>query len=269
MKPELKRIEAALQQVASHYLADSASLPEEMVSCPLSSSTVSPRQPESDLPSDKFERLTVDAITTSLESLLASELGTPSVEPGPALPEFTASQENQQAFIAFTNSALATSLLKDLQTKVGEWMAALEAVIQQIQALYEEGPIVDGWLESFNADGSFDADARRIAIAKALQIPYTAFPQDVVAQVEATTSAIPSSTAASGKTAYRLCGLREDGQVWCRYCPHEQIPDVSLAIVRYQRLQTLLLRKQSLEQQLGALTEALIDVHSRIVELTE
>jgi len=46
--------------------------------------------------------------------------------------------------------------------------------------------------------------------------------------------------------------------VWSRPCPSEQIPSVSLAIARYQRLRQLLARKQQLETRLNQLAETLL-----------
>jgi hypothetical protein len=65
--------------------------------------------------------------------------------------------------------------------------------------------------------------------------------------------------------SYRLCGLNEDGHPWFRHCPVEQVPDVSLAIARYQRFQTLVSRKHTLESRLAQLTEALIELQVQVL----
>lgn len=257
MKPELKRIEAALQQAASQYLAMPGSPATERETYRSNDTTDSHEC--SPLPA-------TSSLTEELDGLFTAGLATPAIESGPALPEFTASHESQPPFAALTNSALATNLLKELETKVGEWLTGLEAVVQQIQALYAEGPIVDGWLESFRPDGTFDMEARQVAIANALnKITAPQLPSlRTVQPPDATSNPTISETHTDGKTAYRLCGLSDDGQVWCRYCPSDQIPDVSLAIVRYQRMQILLARKHSLESRLSLLTETLVDVHGRV-----
>ncbi|MBF2025447.1 MAG: hypothetical protein IGS48_01595 [Oscillatoriales cyanobacterium C42_A2020_001] len=263
MKLELKRIEAALQQAASQYL----SMPDfpDVEREASRSSDMPGSHTNSRLPSNS---LLAEELPPPLDTLFHSGLATPSIDLGPALPEFTASHESQHPFVALTNSALATNLLKDCQMKVSEWVAALEAVVQQIQGLYEEGPIVDGWLESFKPDGSFDTEARQVAIAKALK--QSTSPQlpslQTMPMPDAANNSVAGEVTTGGKTGYRLCGLSDDGQIWCRYCPNDQIPDVSLAIVRYQRLQTLLAHKHSLESRLGLLTEALVDVHGRVIE---
>lgn len=200
MKPELKRIELALQQASKQYVV-----------VPNRPTSAHDRHPASSSPTLKTEFLDTNTslfATNSAPAVLAAS-GNHSL-PSP--------QENHH-FVTLTNSALSVNLLQDLQTMVAEWGTALETVLQQIQVVYEEGPIVNGWLESCNE----------------------------------TTNA-----------AYRLCGLDEEGQIWNRACPPAQVPDISLAIVRYQRLQTLLARKQSLENRLSILTETLVDVHGRV-----
>ena len=74
------------------------------------------------------------------------------------------------------------------------------------------------------------------------------------------TPALPAASA----SGYRLCGLNEDGQLWFRHCPPEQIAVVSLAIARYQKLKLLLARKQSLETRLSQLAETLIAMHAEL-----
>jgi hypothetical protein len=167
MKPDLKRIEAAMEEAACHYSSSIKPIVDEFVAAP-----------------DRYQ------------------------------------------FTAFVNSALAKDLLTDLQVRVREWTAGLEELVQQIQAAYHEGPIIDGWLESSQ-------------------------PND------------------PAQSSYRLCGLDEDGQIWYRDYPAEQIPDISLAIARYQRLRTLLNRKQHLEAQLSRLTQALVEAHEKIAEATQ
>jgi hypothetical protein len=51
-----------------------------------------------------------------------------------------------------------------------------------------------------------------------------------------------------------------------RDCPAEQVPDVSLAIARFQRFQHILGRKRKMESRLARLTEALIDLHGQVLD---
>jgi hypothetical protein len=120
-----------------------------------------------------------------------------------------------------SNPAFTLSLLHDIALVVGQWQAELEKTHQQIQVLYTEGPIVDGWLES--------------------------------------------GQSLDGKTqGYRLCGLDEQGRVWKRLCPSEQLPSLSLAIARYQKLRQLLAHKKNLEVRLNRLAKTLTMLRGRL-----
>lgn len=213
MKPDLQRIEAALE--AARQAAGQAQ----------SAVSIDGWLPAIASEDTGFSTLS-GTVLEGYRDRPQPSLPFPQVEQRPNLPEFAIAAERHHPFVALTNSALATNLLKDLQVQVQTWVVNLEAILQQIQVVYEEGPLVDGWLESFNAD----------------------------------------QPAATG---YRLCGLAEDGQVWSRPCPPSQVPDISLAIVRYQRLQTLLRQKQQLESLLGRLTESLVDLHGKLTEPIE
>lgn len=204
MKPGLKRIEAALAGATSSY-APPLGEPDEHTATP---------------PPDLFSLS--DRPLPPQPSDLLTPVMHPKVEPSPNLPEF-ADSTDRYPFVALTNAALAINLLKDLQGQVEKLLANLESTLQQIQAVYDEGPIVEGWLESSN-------------------------PTDPV------------------HAMYRLCGLSNDGQIWYRHCPPEQVADVSLAIARYQRLQALLQHKHRQETLLGRLTTALVNLHSQLGE---
>lgn len=250
MKPELKRIEAALQQAANQYHAElvssghsvfSPSFPQSGQSNDSTTRGLGPSNPYAPI----FEQTGTSATDIqAIQGVLRYDSESTTLVKEPTLPGFTASQESN-GFVALTNSALAINLLQDLQTMVGEWVTGLETVIQQIQALYEEGPIVDGWLESVK--------------------PPTG---DAIAQqsLHESVTIVNTRSVDPSQTTYRLCGLNEDGQIWCHPCPPEQVPDISWAIVRYQRLRNLLTRKNTLEAQLGLLTETLVEVHGKIAK---
>jgi hypothetical protein len=74
----------------------------------------------------------------------------------------------------------------------------------------------------------------------------------------------PSSTEEAVRTDYRLCGLDADGQLWSRPCPTQQVPYVSLAIARYQKLRILLGTKQTLENRLNQLIQSLTVLSGQI-----
>jgi hypothetical protein len=119
------------------------------------------------------------------------------------------------------NPLFPLSLLQDIATIVEDWQAQLESLHDQIQAVYLDGPIVDGWLEA-----------------------------------EATLDGVIQG--------YRLCGLDDQGQMWARPCPPDQLPGVSTAIARYQHLRQLLAQKQSIEMRFQQLGETLAMVRSSL-----
>lgn len=136
------------------------------------------------------------------------------------------------------NPALAMNLLKEIEAMVTEWQAELKQVLQQIQGLYLEGPIVDGWLEASPSTQSESLDATPMNALNLVGKQPTVDPWQPLPGVQ-----------------YRLCGLGSDGQLWSRPCPTDQLGSVSLAIARYQKLRQLLGRKQQLETRLGQLSE--------------
>lgn len=111
--------------------------------------------------------------------------------------------------------------------------AELGKIVCQIKDLYLEGPIVDGWLESHqytpdSGDGSYEPIAYSMSYVEAYIEP-------------------GKVTCESPRAGYRLCGFDAAGVKWVRPCPLEQLPSVSMAIARYQKLKQLLERKRYLE----------------------
>lgn len=163
------------------------------------------------------------------------------------------------------NPALAMNLLKELEAIVAGWQQQLHQVLRQLQDLYLEGPILNGWLESYGCQEG-TAPAFRHAEVDCLMnyVEKLVQTSDVTSEpsVGVSDSVSPVGTAAGA--GYRLCGMNEDGQLWFRHCPSEQVPEVSLAIVRYQKLQGLLEQKDELEQRLSNLAETLIGLHAQM-----
>ncbi len=139
------------------------------------------------------------------------------------------------------NPALAINLLQDIAQVVHRWQKELKELKQKIEAIYLAGPIIDGWLESYPRKGQTEncLDSVQDLIS----------PEDKLADC----------------SRYRLCGLHEDGKLWYRACPAEQVADVSIAIARYQKLKQLLNRKQDLEYRLEQLA---VDLASLCSSLT-
>jgi hypothetical protein len=176
----------------------------------------------------------------------------------PALPRAKSPSISNHRHAA--NPSLAISLLKEIETKVGAWQQDLEQVIQQVRSLYEEGPIVDGWLESHAANGASQVVQPKTAALRHVEL------EDLMEYIEEICSVKPAAPEEPSGTHYRLCGLDTDGQLWSRPCPAEQVPYVSLAIARYQKLRILLGKKQALENRLQQLVQTLTLLHGQLEE---
>lgn len=170
----------------------------------------------------------------------------------PSLPKFKTPTFSSHRHGA--NPALAMNLLQEIQEHVAGWQKELHTILQQIQDLYLEGPIVNGWLECNPQEGE-SAGTATLRHAEVDRL------MDYVEEICAPTA---TEAAKSPLTGYRLCGIDTSGQVWSRPCPSEQLPTVSMAIARYQRLRQLLGRKQHLETRLSQLAQTLVVLHSHI-----
>lgn len=131
--------------------------------------------------------------------------------------------------------ALEMNLLPENHTDVAAYEAQLQQIVGQIQDIYLEGPIVDGWLES-----------EPLKSEQTAMLPLTKVEQ-LMEEVEQKT------TCSSPRASYRLCGVDIAGKTWSRPCPIEQLPSVSMAIARYQKLRQLLSCKQYIETHLKQL----------------
>lgn len=270
MNPNLKRIEATLNQLASQ----SASGPSASGSGTPSFAVGSPPS-VGDAPAAGRDPLTVTVSATPVPDTAPRSPG----NPGSSAPSFTVSASRRSPAPEATvepfpvdsqtakapslpkvkptsfsshrhgaNPALAMNLLHEMEAIVAGWQSQLQSTLDQIQALYLEGPIVDGWLES-DAEGSqplSQADLDRVrSYLNKVNLPH-------------------SKIADTPQTTYRLCGLDENGKLWAKHCPIEQLPSVSLAIARHQKLRQLLGQKQTLENRLNQLAETLVMLHSYI-----
>lgn len=145
------------------------------------------------------------------------------------------------------NPALALKVLQDIQVAVDTWHHDLKQTVQRIQALYLEGPIVDGWLET--VDGTMPPPNLDAALLR------HGDPQALSGYVDRLCESLgspggPTPAAATPTPTYRLCSLDSDGQVTYFPCPPEQLSTISLAIARHQKLRQLLDHKQYLEAKL-------------------
>ncbi|TAF03830.1 MAG: hypothetical protein EAZ77_16655 [Nostocales cyanobacterium] len=173
----------------------------------------------------------------------------------PSLPKFKTPSFSNHRHGA--NPAFAMNLLQDIQQTVADWQTELQTILQQIQDIYLEGPVINGWLESNpqEPEPGGTATLRHAEVERLMDyVEEICEPGDKVSYQ-------------SSRTGYRLCGIDTTGKVWSRQCPVDQVPGVSMAIARYQKLRQLFGRKQSIETRLSQLAETLIALHSHIQEV--
>ncbi|MBD1931410.1 MULTISPECIES: hypothetical protein [Cyanophyceae] len=234
MKPELKRIETTLHQLSDKN-PEIGNQPDGMgwrSQTPDAAPSIS---------------MTVESWTDQKQS------GKTPVLPKLKAPSFT---NHRNA----ANPALATTLLQEIEVIVSGWQKELHQILRQIQDLYLEGPIVDGWLESHAREPEVGVEVLR----EAVETGHAASVHQLMDYVEECNQPDGNVTCESPRTGYRLVGLDGEGQLWSRPCPPEQVPTVSVAIARYQKLRQLLVRKQDLETRLSQLAETLIVLHGHL-----
>jgi hypothetical protein len=173
----------------------------------------------------------------------------------PSLPKFKTPSFSNHRHGA--NPALAVNILQEIQVRVSGWQRELQKIVQQIQDIYLEGPIINGWLESNpqEAEPGGTATLRHGEVDRLM---------NYVEEICGTGEKGNSPNLCAG---YRLFGVDDAGKVWSRPCPAEQVAHVSMAIARYQRLRQLLGRKQYLETRLSQLAETLVVLHSQIQQV--
>lgn len=269
MKHELRRIEATLNQLqdpSSSQTVSGSSLQVSSVQLPLIDRsiavTVQPRFNPQPVPSSMPQTSRRSATpgtgreVVQLPAINLNEVKTP------ALPKVNAPNFTSHRHAA--NPSLAKNLLREIESVVVSWQTELQALGQQIQELYLEGPIVDGWLESYTQEDEAVPTLRHADVECLMD--YVEKRWSPAAPEYATVSADSGQPLQQDCNAagYRLCGRNEEGQLWFRHCPTEQLPAVSLAIARYQKLRQMLTRKQDLEIRLSQLAETLIGLHSQL-----
>ncbi len=238
MKPELQRIETALNQLTQPRPSDSHKTSASVGHQPDSLTDGQQRSSEKRDPSFSVSVQPFPARKNSIKT--------------PTLPKLKPAKISEHRHAA--NPALALTLLKEIQEIVAGWQTELQTAVRNIQDLYMEGPIIDGWLESHPRESQEEVGAVRLAQGDRLM--------DYVA--EAVNQSDEKVTYETPRTGYRLCGLDGDGQFWSRPCPPEQVPSVSVAIARYQKIKQLITRKEELETRLSQLSETLVVMHGHL-----
>lgn len=260
MKPDLQRIEAALNQIGKQiqppppHAPATAGLESPAPSTGPSSSPLSfkvrsnaaSHPPASAAPpvnGEQFRELTsvcpaLDASSSpvhahaSYNPLLSLEASR-----APALPRLEISDFNSLSY----DSERVLQMIRGLEAIVAGWQTELHQIVQRIRAVEGEGPAINGWLESQSSeDPTPDVSVLRHADVDQLM----AYVNEICH---------PLSGVAVPKNRYLLCGYNADGQIWSRPCTPEELSGVSMAIARYQTLSQLRERQQSLERRLGAI----------------
>jgi len=132
-----------------------------------------------------------------------------------------------------TNPAFAMNILQDIQEVVAGWQMELQEILHQIQNIYLEGPIINGWLES-NSQSTQSTEPASTATLRHGEV------DQLMDYVEEICGQGDKAVDPSPRSGYRLCGVDTGGKTWSRPCPPDQVPSVSMAIARYQRLRQLL-----------------------------
>lgn len=216
MRLELKRIEATLQQIAAQNSAN-GELPTSLEKYHKKEQESREIAPKKEL-RDPLSELKL----RSQSAVVPAQPKTPAL-PKVKEPSFSSHRHG-------INPSLPMTLLKEIEATLAGWQTELKQILQQIQEVYLEGPIIEGWLES--------AEEAQKAAVNASPNPFF--------------------------RGYRLCGLDADGKQWSRSVTSQQLPEVSLAIARYQKLRQFLSRKQELEHRLSELAQMLILVQGHL-----
>lgn len=284
MNTRLKRIEATLHDLGNRQTTGTniemvnhtnQKSEKESVSFLITPSATNPTQTEADITEQAKteEPKHSPAIATGEQhdsAVAAFSLGDSEIK-APNLPKFKTPSFTSHRNAA--NPALAANMLQEIQQIVGGWQSELQAIIRQIQDIYIEGPIVNGWLESYKSQSETktDENPKNPIPGGTATLRHGEVDQlmDYVEELCAQSSEPKKETKKDAKVTtnpagYRLCGLDDSGKMWSRPCPAEQVAGISMAIARYQKLRQLLGRKQYLEFRLNQLAETLVMLHSHI-----
>ncbi|MEM9165266.1 MAG: hypothetical protein AAGC54_19665 [Cyanobacteria bacterium P01_F01_bin.4] len=155
------------------------------------------------------------------------------------------------------NPAIALNLLGEIHQKVANAQQDLRGLVLKIQQIYAEGPVVNGWLESTQSNPSAPPADANSALFRHADV------DDLMTYIHSLDSA-QATEPRHADPQYRLCMIDQMGNVQSRPCPPEQVPAVSIAIARHQKLHHIITRKQHLEQQLKAVVSALTEINTQL-----
>ena len=170
------------------------------------------------------------------------------------------------------NPALALKLLRDIEQSVLVWQTELRRVVSAIKALHEQGPMVDGWLESsltsvsktVKASHSMETTLLRHGDADALMQYVEALESHELGDEPSDVTFLDDEVGCSAGAQYRLCWLDDEGKVQSQICPTEQMAVVSAAIARYQKCKQFLTQQRVLEGRLQGAVDELVNVRNNV-----
>lgn len=192
------------------------------------------------------------------------------------------------------NPAIALSALTDIYQRVQQYQIQLRQLVQKIHRIYVEGPVVSGWLAS---EASLDAAVKcsshpdrtvgnighqsqlepidlalfRHGDADELMDYLSALESAMLENAGTSHGCLPPKSPLSEDEAlpsskYYLCRLTSSGQIEAEQCPPDQVPVLSMAIARYQRLTQLVQQKQAIETKLQAVVDILGDAQTILTD---
>lgn len=278
MNTRLKRIEATLHDLGNRQnigmelsMASNTnqSLETEAVSFRISpANTDNPRKnpsinTDNNIQNHDTHQQSINEVGGENQGVAAFSVETSTVK-APNLPKFKTPSFSSHHNVA--NPALAMNMLQEIQQIVGGWQVELKTIIRQIQDIYIEGPIVNGWLESHPSEVEIEKPPTPSTGTATLRHGDVDELMNYVEEICAKPKEPIQKPKSAATAEYKLCGLDASGKMWTRPCPSEQVAGISMAIARYQKLRQLLGRKQYLELRLNQLAETLVMLHGHIQE---
>ncbi len=176
------------------------------------------------------------------------------------------------------NPALALNVLKDIHAKVSTWQLQQRQIVQAMRVLYEQGPMVDGWLQSSAQMASAQLTPGCVPTPTVLRHGDTAALMQYIEAIErdhaeagsSLKNKLPlansngSSDRLSHTHHYYLCSLTTEGNVRSQPCPPAQMAMVSTAIARYQKFKQLASQKQTIESKLQQAVDSLTAIRANL-----
>ena len=177
----------------------------------------------------------------------------------PQLPPTSSAAESLRYEV---NPAIALTLLSELHTQVSRYQLTLRRLVKRIHAVYAEGPVMAGWLASAVELAQVSEDSTHQALFRHGDADQLMGYLRRLETIEAT----PTPAECDAATQYYFCQLDAGGKIHTEPCPPPQVPVVSMAIARYQRLSLLVQQKRAIETKLQALIERLGPLRELIAE---